>query len=223
MMYSPPRWNETSIPMRSYERARGFLRRADAPQLLEALLSGRLHYVQAAEAMQLLNSRWDVQRVELSRLLGMTPQTVLMRLQLMETDAELRALLMESGLPEISAWALLRVPDAPARRRILLRAMREGLTVREVSLLASAAASRGGAVGCSSDAPAPRPAAKPEGRVICLVRDHRPYLNAIRGIVSQMQSAGVGASITETQKNGRVELQVVLPTRLRRRGRYQSM
>lgn len=220
MMYSQTRWNLPDAPMRSYERARSFLRRADVPQLLEALLSGRLHYVQAAEAMYLLNSRWGVQRAELSRLLGVAPQTVLMRLQLMETETELRALLMDSGLPEISAWALLRIGDAAARRRILLRAVEEGLTVREISLLASAAGSRSGARTEPAGSGMPQGVGKPEGRIICLVRDHRPYLNAIRGIVNQLQSAGVGATLTETQKSGRVELQVVLPTRLRRRQRY---
>ena len=49
--------------------------------------------------------------------------------------------------------------------------------------------------------------------MIPLVRDHRLYLNAIRGIVSQMKASGVQADCTLRDLGDRVEMQVTVPRR----------
>lgn len=58
----------------------------------------------------------------------------------------------------------------------------------------------------------------PGRRTITLMRDHRPYLNAIRAIVAQMRDAGLPVISSERELSGEVEVLLRLPTR-KRRGR----
>lgn len=176
----------------------------DSQHLLEALLSGRLHYLQQAEAMQQLLSG-GMGREDLARMMGVTAATVRDKLRLLELEDDLQRLLMDSSLPEKSAQALLKLPDRRARMRIVQQALRERLGVRDVELLVKSAQSR---------LPVPPP---PGGRTITLVRDHRLYLNAIRAIVAQMQEAGVDARAEERTLEDCVEMVLRLPTRRRRR------
>ena len=182
----------------------GVAREQDARPLLEAVLSGRLHYLEEAEALRRLQDDFGLSREEMARYLGCTAATVGQRLRLTELDEELRRFLMEHGLSERYARALLKLPDRRGRMAIARQAVREGLCVRDVELMVSSALAR---------LPVPPVAG---GRTIALVRDHRLYLNAIRAIVAQMREAGIDAEATERSLSDCVELTLRLPTRRRR-------
>lgn len=190
----------------------------DAPaRLLMALREGRMHYLEQSAALQELNSRHGLARAEISRLTGWPMQIIADRLALAELDDGLRAFLMMEGVPEPIARALLRLPDEVNRRRIARRIARERLCIRDASLLVDAALHRLGRNGV----PLLQKGVH-RGRVISLVRDHRPYFNAIRDIAGQMNAAGVRATLTERRTGGQLTLTLALPIR-RRRTERQSM
>ena len=174
-------------------------------EVLTLLGSGRLHYLEEARAMEDVLNSGAMNRDELARYLGITTATIREKLKLMELDEPLRVLLLEEGLPERAARALLRLPDCRARMTIALRAARERLSVRDVELLVTSAQTR---------LPVPPP---PGGKTITLMRDHRLYLNAIRAIAAQMKEAGMSAQMTERTLPDAVEVTLRLPTRRRRR------
>lgn len=174
-----------------------------ADTLLDGLLSGRMHYLEAATALQRLLAQ-GYSRDELARLLGSTAATVAQRARLAELDEETKSFLLEQGMPERYARALLRLPDRRARMSIARQAAREKLCVRDVELLVT-----------SAQAHLPVPPA-PGRRTIALMRDHRLYLNAIRSIVAQMQETGIQATAEERNLDGSVEITLRLPTRRRR-------
>ena len=149
-------------------------------------------------------------RESLARNLGMTSATLREKLRLLELEEGLCILLVEQGLPERVARALLRLPDNRARMSIALQAAREHLTVRDVELLVAAAQTK---------LPVPP---VPGGRTITLMRDHRLYLNAIRAIAAQMEEAGLNAQMTERTLPDAVEVTLRLPTRRRRRSQSSS-
>lgn len=181
----------------------------EAQPLLESILSGNLHYLEEADAMKRLLERHGFTRDELARSLGCTAASVAQRIRLAELDGELQAFLLEQGLPERYAHALVKLPHRRARMSIARQAVRERLCVRDVELLVASAQTR---------LPVPP---LPGGRTITLVRDHRLYLNAIRSIVAQMQEAGIEATTAERTLDGSVEVVLHLPTR-RRRARKDS-
>lgn len=177
-------------------------------QLMDALLSGRLHYLEQARALQTLNLTYGLNREELARALGTTAAAVSARIHLVALDEALQVYLMEERVPERVAQALLRLPDREGRMLIARKAVAQRLSVREVEALVGSAASR---------LPVPP---LPGGRTIYRMRDHRLYLNAIRAIVAQMREAGVEAALTERQTADRLELTVTMSTRRRRMARH---
>lgn len=183
----------------------------DGPQLLDALHSRCLHYLEEASVLCLLNSRHGYARETLARVTGEPVQAVTDRMRLNALGEEVRVCLLEEGLPERAALALLRLDDEALRLRVARKAARERLCIREVELLVAAAGRR---------AAAEKPRAPGHGRVISLVRDPRLYVNAIRRITEQMRSAGVAATITERRDGGCVEVTVRLPLRRRRAARW---
>lgn len=175
-----------------------------AQAVVESILSGHMHYLEEAAALKRLLEQHGFTREELARLLGTTAATVAQRVRMTELDGELQAFLMEQGLPERYARALLRLPDRRARMTIARQAVREKLCVRDVELLVTSAQSR-------------LPVPPVQGRrTIALMRDHRLYLNAIRSIVAQMQEAGIEATTDERTLEGSMEVILRLPTRRRR-------
>lgn len=175
-----------------------------AQELLGALLSGQLHYLDESAVMQRLLTDYGMTRDELARALGCTAGTIRERLRLTGLDRELCHLLIEEGLPERCARALLKLPDKHTRLSIAKQAAREHLCVRDVELLVASAQTR---------LPVPP---LPGGRTISLVRDHRLYLNAIRAIIAQMQEAGIDARAEERACGDSMELVLHMPTRKRR-------
>ena len=175
-----------------------------AEQLLQAVMSVRLHYLEEAAALRTLMQQHGLTREEIARSLGCTAAGVAQKLRLADLDGELQRLLLESALPEGCAKALTRLPDRRARMAIARQAARERLGVRDVELLVMSAQAR---------LPVPPPSG---GRTITLVRDHRLYLNAIRSIVAQMQEAGIPATSAERTLADSVEVTLRLPTRRRR-------
>lgn len=223
-----------------------------AAALLEAVRSHRLHYLDEADLLRQLNERHGLTREEIARAVGSTACDVTMRMQLTDLSDPLRAFLMEEGAPERIAWALLRLPDATRRMEVARRAARERLCIRDVEALITARLTRE-PMGAVPEAPAqpgsltmpvpltpPVPLTMPvplapgaaatrrprTGRVMTLMRDARPYINAIRDIAGQLRAAGCPVVLTEKNSGGQLELTVrlVSPGRERRRRalRHQS-
>lgn len=172
-----------------------------------------MHYLDSAELLLRLRAQgyaW----ADMSRLTGLSIPQVSARLRLCELDDSLRAFLRREGVPEKTAQALLQLPDAVTRHRLARRIVRERLCIRDAALL----------IGAAKHQTICREEKKPhQQHVITLIRDVRPYRNAIRDIVAQMNTAGVRANLTERRLDGMQELIIVYPARRRRTERHQAM
>lgn len=180
----------------------------DARGLMEALLSGQMHYLEEAAALDQLLTVHGMRREALATALGKTTAAVAQKTRLNALDSELKALLLEENLPECTARALLKLPDKQGRLVIARKAAAQHLCVRDVELMVKSAASR---------LPVPP---VPGGRTISIMRDYRLYLNAIRAIVAQMQEAGLAAQEKTREMGDTVEVTIRIPTR-RKRSRQQ--
>ena len=168
-------------------------------RLLDQLVRGSIHYLDEAEAYRvfLASGEWDVQA--LAARIGRTPATIRRKLHLTNLGEEAAALLRRHGLCEAYAHQLLRVPGLQGRVRILERVISGGLSVKETEKLVDDVLGR---------MPVPVSAGR---RMKPLMRDYRLYLNAIRGIVEQMQDAGLDASMQVTVGKTVAEVRVVVP------------
>ncbi len=169
------------------------------------------HYFDSAEALLRMQGEGR-SLAEMARLTGLTVPQINARLQLTALDPALRALLKREGVPEKIALTLVALPDPVSRRRMALRIIRERLCIRDAALLVASAGRR-----------APVLPEAPRQRVIAVIRDVRPYRNAIRDIAEQMKTAGVRATFTERKADGMLEMTVAYPARRRRVERFHSM
>lgn len=216
----------THIPARLMPEG---VRRMPKEQLMEALGAGKMHYLEAAEALLALGQMHGMRLRELAALLGRHPQSVANQMRLCGCGEELKAILLEESVPLEIAVALLPLPEEQIRIRVIRRIAREQLCIRDASLLVAAALHREtGKPDAAQPPPEPAPVVQANsrrhtGRIINAVRDHRIYLNAFRDIAGQMREAGLNAVLTERRTSSRVEVTVSLNMRRRRAARYQSM
>lgn len=173
----------------------------DAPiyALIDSLAHQNLHFLEEAEAIERVLSACPITQDELSRRLGRSASYINNKLRLLKLDAPLRGYILEQGLSESHARALLRLPDMRSRMRVAQKAACEKLSVRDTELVIQSALRR---------LPVPPP---PKGRMISLMRDHRLYLNAIRGIVEQMRETGLDAQMALDRGDSEVRIHITLP------------
>ena len=162
--------------------------------LIENLQRENLHYFEEAEAYADLLARGMTQEA-LARKIGKSPSGVANKLRLLKLEPELRRYLMEEGMSERHARALLSLPDAAARNRIAHQAAQMRLTVRETEALVMKAQKR-------------LPVPPPSRKVISLVRDHRLYVNAIKSVLQQMQDTGLEAQLETEENNAWLEMRI---------------
>ena len=151
--------------------------------LIENLQRQDLHYFEEAEAYAGLLANGFTQDA-LARRLGKSASGIANKLRLLKLDGALRQYLIEEGLSERHARALLSLSDPAARSRVAHQAAESHLTVRETEALVRKTQKR-----------LPTPPAR---KVISLVHDPRLYVNAIKNVMRQMQETGLDAAI-ETQ------------------------
>ena len=162
--------------------------------LIENLQRENLHFFEEAEAYADLLKKGMTQEA-LARRIGKSASAVANKLRLMKLEPELRRLLLEEGLTERHARALLSLPDGEARMRIARQAALQHLTVKDTETLVTRAQKR---------LPVPPPARK----VISLVRDHRLYVNAIKSVIAQMQETGPEARMETEEGGGWLEMRI---------------
>jgi len=171
----------------------------------------QMHYLDSAAMLSYLHAAGN-SLAELAQQTGLTAQQVVERMQLLSLDEGLRLTLRQEGVPERIAWLLLQLPDPLSRRRMAQRIIRERLCIRDAALLVEAAKNH-------RSVPAPSSGQ----HVIRVIRDVRPFRNAIRDIAGQMNAAGVRATFSERRTGGMQELTVSYPARRRRVERFHAM
>ena len=174
-----------------------------AGEIFAALRARPMGYLDRAEATNRLTADFGVPRAAIAQQTGDSAAHVLSLQRIATLDDRTRDILRQERLPERVAEALTRVVDAESRQRIALRTAKERLDIREVELFVEAANRR-------------LPGAKHSGKVVSAVRDARPYLNALREVVAQMNEAGLPVRFDEAQEDGGTTLTIRCRTRRRR-------
>ena len=119
------------------------------------------------------------------------------KLRLLKLTPEEQELILENGLTERHARALLKVDDVLQRRKVLELIARRGLNVAQTeALIAGAAALK---------EPPPR------GKRTFVAKDVRLFLNTIDHAVATMQTAGIPALAERTETEEYFQCTVRIP------------
>lgn len=151
--------------------------------LLENLQRQDMNCFETAEGIRRLIGVYGLTQEAAASRLGCSQSAVANRLRLLRLSGEEREIILQNGLTERHARALLRVEDPAKRRALLERAAKGHLTVAQTEALA--------AEGEVKKAAAPR--AQP------IVREVRVFANTVDHAVAAMRRSGVEAKVDKTE------------------------
>ncbi len=165
--------------------------------LVENLQREDLHFLDEAEGYAAVLRECAMTQEALAERIGGSQSAIANKIRLLRLESAVRAFLRASSLTERHARALLQLPSASLQMEAAHKMAEQGLTVVQgeglITQMLNAA-----------------PEEKNHGcrRVISLIRDHRLYINAIRDITRQMDSAGLDADMEIIEKEACVEVVV---------------
>ena len=165
--------------------------------LLENIQRSDLNCFEEACAINALIESGQVTREEAALKLGLAGSTVANKLRLLKLSREEQQLIIEHGLTERHARALLRIADDSLRREILARSIEGGWTVdtleKYIKKLEREEAKK----------------SSYEKRAVML-RDVRLFFNSVNKALEVMKLAGVDATANRVDKEDCIEYTIVI-------------
>ncbi len=166
--------------------------------LIENLQRQNLNYFEEALAIQRLMSEYGLSQEDAARRLGKAPSTVSNKLRLLSLPEEARNMLMEKGLTERHARALLKLEKdevLPALERIIEKKLNVTQTEEFIEEML-----------CKKDTP--------KRRTKRMFSDVKIFLNTINSAVDTMKKSGIGADIKREDTGESYIYRIEIPKRL---------
>lgn len=167
--------------------------------LIENIQRADLNFFEEAKAIQNLIVEWNITQEETSARLGKAQSTVANKLRLLKlTEAEQQTIL-QGGLTERHARALLKIEDPALRREVTAKIIQEKMNV----IRAEAYIERRLAEAASP--------VRAEKRRVLIVKDVRLFLNTINKALDTMKRAGIPAQAEKKEDGEYIEYLVRIP------------
>lgn len=171
--------------------------------LIENIQRKDLHYFEEAAAIAAYLRQSGVTQEEAAALLGRSPSALANKLRLLRLSPDCRKLLVENGLSERHARALLRLDDPEERLSALRHIIRAGLNVAQAEQY----------VGRRLEALQATP---PTGRRTFILKDVRLFLNSLDRGLRLVREAGIGAESRREDTEDAILLTIRIPKVVRR-------
>lgn len=171
--------------------------------LIENIQRKDLHYFEEAAAIAAYLRQSGVTQEEAAALLGRSPSALANKLRLLRLSPDCRKLLVENGLSERHARALLRLDDPEERLSALRHIIRAGLNVAQAEQH----------VGRRLEALQATP---PAGRRTFILKDVRLFLNSLDRGLRLVREAGIGAESRREDTEDAILLTIRIPKAVRR-------
>ena len=149
--------------------------------MIENLQRQNLHFIEEAEGFQNLLTDYAFTQEVLARRVGKSQSTIANKIRILQLSKEARRLVVENGLTERHARALLKLADEEAQCEIIRRVGREALTVKQTEDLVEKTLLQ-------------KKAVERKVKPITQIRDVRIMTNTVEQAVGIMQKAGLRAS-----------------------------
>ncbi len=162
--------------------------------LLENLQRADLNPFEQARGIRDVVELWGCTQAEAARRIGIAQPTLANKLRLLQLTDEQQTFVVESGLTERHARAVLRLPES-RRDKALTYMARNNLSARAADTYVESLLEK-----------------KKQSRKIPMIKDVRIFLNTINHAVKVMTDNGVPATATSREEDGYIEYTVRIPT-----------
>lgn len=173
--------------------------------LIENIQRCDLNYVEEAIAIQQLIQKLSLTQEQVAKRLGRSQSSIANKLRLLRLPQEVQRQLIEGGLTERHARALLRLPEEQIAEAVKV-IVDQSMNVAQTEALVEQLLNRENR---QNDQPEKSIGAK--GKKIFVVKDVRVFTNTINRAVETMREAGIQAFSETTEHDCYVEYVVRIP------------
>ena len=168
--------------------------RTAALGLLENLQRENLNPFEQAQGLRDVMVLWDCTQAEAAKRLGMAQPTLANKLRLLQLTADQRQFVLDNGLTERHARAVLRLPENRRSEALIMIAKRK-MNARATDLYIDQLLNE-----------------TPGKHRISMVKDVRIFVNTIDHAIRLMTDNGVPATAHREERDGYIEYTVRIPT-----------
>lgn len=159
--------------------------------LIENLQREDLHFLEEAEGYEQLMNEFHLTQEAMAARVGKKQSTIANKLRLLRLTAPVRRILIEAGLSERHARALLKLDDEAKRLEVLAVVVEKSYSVRQTEEYIAKLLD-------SDDKQ------KDKKRRLVIVNDVRIYLNSIKQVVNSIKDVGIPVNMEQTVEGDEV-------------------
>ena len=163
--------------------------------LIENLQRRDLHYLEEAAAIARLIATYGLSQEQAAERLGKSQSAIANKLRLLQLTVDQRQFVLDNGLTERHARAVLRLPEN-RRSEALITIAKRRMNARQTDLYIEQVLN----------------AAAPGRHRISMVKDVRIFVNTIDHAIRLMTDNGVPATAHREERDGYIEYTVRIPT-----------
>ena len=153
--------------------------------LIENLQRGDLHFLEEAEGYEQLMNEFHLTQEAMAARVGKKQSTIANKLRLLRLTGPVRKVLVDAGLSERHARALLKLEDETKRLEVLAVVVEKGFSVRQTEEYIAKLLDAG-------------EKEKEKKRRLVIVNDVRIYLNSIKQVVNSIKDVGIPVNMEQT-------------------------
>lgn len=168
--------------------------------LLENLQRSDLGFFEEARGISKLIRRFGLTQEEAARKLGKSQSTIANKLRLLKLTYEEQEWILNAGLTERHARALLRIDDKDVRREALSKIISDKLNTQQTDSL----------VGIMLKT-LEQPVIRQKGISKVVIKDVRIFVNTINKAIDTMRLAGIDAQSNKTDNESFIEYTIRIP------------
>ena len=167
--------------------------------MIENLQRDNLNFIEEAEAFRNLLEDYGFTQEDLALKVGKSQSTIANKVRLLRLPEHLLLFIVEHGLSERHARAILRLEDVKDQEAVLRKAVKDGLTVAKTEELVEQYLRKNDREAKSAQREARR-----------LVKDVRIFTNTIKNAVDIMNKSGLKAEYIIEEKDGGMDIVIEL-------------
>lgn len=153
--------------------------------LIENLQREDLHFLEEAEGYEQLMNEFHLTQEAMAARVGKKQSTLANKLRLLRLTGPVRKVLVDAGLSERHARALLKLEDETKRLEVLAVVVEKGFSVRQTEEYIAKLLDAG-------------EKEKEKKRRLVIVNDVRIYLNSIKQVVNSIKDVGIPVNMEQT-------------------------